>query len=163
MSARGAQAPAKPSFASNRELARWVDEANLGKGGRVSSAAFLPAEGETYLSVNSPEIESLEQIAEFYKNQFLGGRGPVYVSCLKVMDYTAASKDAGITMRYDKTVSSWQFEIDGTFEEAYRGRPNQLSRSHCGVETIRSMRSDAANRFARRLAGKPPRRNPHAF
>jgi hypothetical protein len=155
--------PKKPSFATKSELARWVDEVNLGRGGRVSSAAFLPADGETYLSVNCVEIESLEEIAEYYRSHFVRSNEAVFVSCLKVMDYIAASKEGAFSMKFDKESSMWLFEMNGNFEAAFRARPNHLSKSHCGVETINSMTGNAANKFARRLSGKPPRRNPHTF
>lgn len=153
----------QPSFASRMELARRVDEVNLGNGGRVSSAAFLPIEGETYLSVNSVEMESLKQIAEFYRRQFVPGSGKVFISCLKVMDYTDASKKAGVVMKFDKSSVRWMFEFNANYQEAFRLRDNHLSKSHCGVETIVTMRGNSPNKFARRLAGKPPRQNPHVF
>ena len=152
----------QPTFASNSELARWVDEVNLGRGGRVSSAAFLPSIGETYLSVNSVELESIQKIATYYKDHFQGGAGKVAVSCLKVMDYNEAAKGAGVNLSFDKTGRKWIFTHGGVSEEAYRHRPTyRLSDSHCGVETIRGMSGDAPNRFARRLAGQPPRKKPH--
>lgn len=151
----------QPTFASNSELARRVDEVNLGRGGRVSSAAFLPSVGETYLSVNSVESESIQKIAEFYRNHFQGGVGRVTVSCLKVSDYNAAAKRAGVSLGYDKAARRWVFIHDGGPVEAYRHRPNHLSTSHCGVETVRGMSGDSPNRFARRLAGQPPRKKPH--
>jgi hypothetical protein len=157
------KAKKQPTFASNKELARWVDEVHLGNGGRVSSAAFLPIDGEKYLSVNSLEIESTSQIADYYRSKFLRGSGNVYVSCLKVIDYTAAAKEAGVRIRFDRLKSSWLFEHNGNYQDAYLLRANHLSASHCGVETIVSMRDDTPNKFARRLAGKPPRKNPHVF
>lgn len=151
----------KPTFGGKTELARWVDEVNLGRGGRVSSAAFLPADGESYLSVNALEVESLATIAEFYKRHFQDGFGKVAISCLKITEYNAASKKAGVDVNYNKTQGRWLFEYNGASEDAYRHRSNRLSSSHCGVETIRAMSGDAPNRFARRLAGQPPRRRPH--
>jgi hypothetical protein len=151
----------KPSFAGKTELARWVDEVSIGRGGRVSSTAFLPADGEPYLSVNAVELESLATIGNFYKRHFQQGKGPVAVSSLKVTHYNAASKDAGVKVDYDKNLGRWTFVNGAAPKDAYRHRANSISMSHCGVESISVMNNDASNRFARRLAGQPLRWKPH--
>jgi hypothetical protein len=159
-----------PTFPANAELARWVHEANLGAGGRVSSSAFMPQDDHTgkpekYFSVNSVEVEPLPVIAEYYRAKFLDGGGPVYLASLKVLDYVKASTHGGVPVT--KIAGRWMFNSGGKEAEAFMHRPSTHkdapSASHCGVETIELMDEDARAKFARRLAGRPPGANPHKF
>lgn len=156
-----------PTFAAKHELARWIHEDDLGKGGRISSAAFMPIEGEAYLSVNAVELESLSTIAAYYRNTFQRGTGKVAISCIKVVEYNRASNAGGVVVNRDAKLKRWVFEENGKKMEAFRHRPSHRpshkSASHCGVETVRLMNEDASAKFARRLAGCPPRKNPHFF
>lgn len=153
-----------PTFAARHELARWIPEVNLGKGGRISSSAYMPGEGESHLSVNALELESLSTIAAQYaqyRDKFLGGSGRVAISCLKVADYTRASTAGGVVVNFHGPSRRWVFNDNGAVVDAFKHRPTPISPSHCGIETIRLMNEDGASKFARRLAGRPPGRNPH--
>lgn len=150
----------RPTFAARVELARYIEEANLGRNRRISSTAFLPNEGEQFLSVNSLEIEELSVIVDYYRSKFQFGNGKVAVSCLQIMVYNRACESGGVAVTYNRNRGHWTFLKDGVPSDAYRLHSN-YSKSHCGVEPICLMDEVAAGKFARRLAGQPPGRNPH--
>ena len=152
---------AQPTFPANAFLARYVDEANMGRQNRISSSAFLPAPDEEYLSVNSLEVEALAAIADFYRNHLRSVTGKVAVSCLTVMEYNRACEAGGVAITFGRATKQWSFSKDGVPASAYRLRQTRLSKSHCGVEPVCLMDSLAASRFARNLAGRPPGKNPH--
>lgn len=150
-----------PTFGAKKILTRYVDEANLGKQSRISSSAFMPNSGEQYLSVNSLEIESLGQIADYYRTRISSRPGEVAVSCLTVMEYNRACEAGGVTIVYNKSEGRWTFKRDGATAPTYRFRPTHISKSHAGVEPVCMMDSLSAHKFARNLAGRPPGKNPH--
>ena len=152
---------ATPTFGARKILARYVDDANLGRQNRISSSAFMPNPGEQYLSVNSLEIESLVLIADYYRTRIASRPGKVAVSCLTVMEYNRACEAGGVTIVYSKTAAQWTFAKDGGASHTYRFRPTHISKSHCGVEPVCMMDSLSAGKFARNLAGRPPGKNPH--
>ena len=104
----------QPTFAANRELARWVPDVQLGKNGRISSAAYIPADGEKYLSVNSVELESLAEIAKYCKDNLQRDSAPVAISCLKITEYTRAASAGGVLVNYDAKKRQWLFDDRGT-------------------------------------------------
>jgi len=143
-----------PSFAARYELARYVPPGYRRRVGRISSAAFLRNPGDTYLSVNSLEVESLSGIAKHYKSIFQQGQGSVAVACRKIMVYNRAALAAGVFVTRDFQSKIWLFLHHGSNLPAYRHRPSHLSKSHCGVEfTISFAEELAEKKFARRLAG----------
>ena len=96
---------AQPTFPANAFLARYVDEANMGRQNRISSSAFLPAPDEEYLSVNSLEVEALAGIADFYRNHFQSVSGKVAVSCLNVMEYNRACEAGGFAITFGRATA----------------------------------------------------------
>jgi hypothetical protein len=153
----------KPKFAKKKELARWVREEDRLGGNRPAVSAFIdPPSSEPdkeHLSVNSLEVETLRQIADYYRNAFQGGVGPVSICTRTVEDYTEAGKKANIQIAYDRSAETWQFTGRSRVPEpAYKHRPVQKradglsSPSHCGVEFIRMMDEHAKSKFARRLS-----------
>ena len=157
-----ASAPStSPTFGAKKILARYVDEANLGKQSRISSSAFMPNPGEQYLSVNSLEIESLGQVADYYRTRISSRPGTVAISCLTIMEYNRACEAGGVTIVFNKSEGRWIFQRDGATTPTYRFRPTHISKSHSGVEPVCMMDSLSAGKFARNLAGRPPGKNPH--
>jgi hypothetical protein len=159
-----------PRFSAKARLVRYVDEINRLSGNRASPAAFIdPPTGEPgdHLSVNSLELESVQQIARYHRWRGQGGRGRVALIEHKVHEYSDAAIKAGVPIYYDRHASCWQFSMpDGAPEAAYRHRPvkahnsetggsDQMeSPSHCGAEFKRALSLHAAARFARRMSGK---------
>ncbi len=145
-------------------MARYVSPVYRRSGGRISSAAFLRNPGDTYLSVNSLEVESLPEIAKYYKATFQQSKGSVAVACRKIMVYNRAALVAGVLVTRDFQSKIWQFLYQGSNLPAYRHRPSHLSKSHCGVEfTISFGEELAEKKFARRLAGLRSGKKAHVF
>jgi len=145
-----------PSFNAASELARYVDPDEI-KGSRVSSASFLPNPDDAYLSVNSVELDSLQDIANYFRKTFKGGNGDVAVACRKINEYNNAGKDAELTIKYNDSSGKWVFNSANGLIDAFKHRPSHISKSHCGVEFI----NDAVDKLtlkkiARRLAGNRP-------
>jgi hypothetical protein len=151
-----------PSFASRKQLARYVDPDDLRRGGRVSSAEFLPNPGATHLSVNSLELEPLHTIAAYYQERFKGGVGQVAIVCRKVWDYTDAGRSAGVSIKFNKAEGKWKFDTGHGLAVAYKHIPQTRipkSYSHCGVQFINAGTDELIlNKIARRLAHKRPQR-----
>jgi hypothetical protein len=143
-----------PKFTANSELARHVG-ADLCPRGRVSSAAYHRNDGESYLSVNSLDLESLEKLTPYFRNLLQDGIGAVAIHCRKISHYNSAAADAGISIKYNSVGHVWEYLIDRAPTAAYKHRPTQHSVSHCGVEFI-SAPEYVEKKFARRIAiGKP--------
>jgi len=123
----------------------------------VSSAAFIPNPGESYLSVNSTEIEPLNDIAVAYRGIFKNGKGPVAVVCRKVSDYNSAARNAGIRISFCKVECKWKYYTSMMIKDAYKYRPTHKSYSHCGVEYLGDDTDySIIKKIARRLSGNRP-------
>lgn len=147
-----------PTFPTKEQLTRYVDKDDVKRGGRVSSAAFVPNPGSHYLSVNNVELESLPTIACYYRNRFQSGLGTVAIACRKVYKYNNAATHVGIPISYNRAAAKWEYSTHEGAKDAYRHREvtsRPKSYSHCGVEYINTTRNELTlDKFARRLAGK---------
>ena len=144
-----------PSFKANKELARYVDPDELKKGGRVSSGAFLPNPGDTYLSVNSTEVESLHDIRAYYRTTLHKSVGPVIAARRKISDYNNAGNFVGISITFSNSNNAWEYGTSQGAKPAYKHRQTPISYSHCGVEYINdNLHQLVVKRISRRLAGK---------
>jgi len=124
-------------------------------------AAFVPNPGESYLSVNSIEIESLPDIAAYYGSQFKDGLGLIAIVCRKVSDYNSAARNAGIRISFCNVECKWKYYSSEGLKDAYKHRPISKSRSHCGVEYLGRDTDDLTIRkIARRLSSGD---KPHSF
>ncbi len=154
----------RPSFSTKSLLARYVDEVNRLSGNRPAVATFLdPATNDPndHLSVNSLEVESRKEIADYYRWKFQGDQGRVALCIHQVHEYTDVGKKCGIRISYDRPSAKWQFAAATKWEDAYRHRPVPAhgtpptgSPSHCGVEFKRALKEHTAGQFARRLSAK---------
>ena len=159
-----------PKFSAKARVVRYIDEINRLSGNRTSAAAFIePPSGkpDDHLSVNSLEVETLQQIAKYHRWRAQGDRGQVALSEHKVHEYSDGAAKAGVTIYYDRHESRWQFSMRGSApEDAYKHRPVKPhysdtgsseimgSPSHSGIEFKRALSLHAAARFARRMSGK---------
>ena len=155
----------KPTFAHKKGLARYVGEEDRLSGNRTALSAFIdpPADKplDEHLSVNSLEVESLAQIADYYLHALQRGTGDVSVCVSTVQEYADAGKKSEVHLLYDESSETWQFVGDSTKPEAaYKHRPvptrsdGLKSPSHCGVEFVRVMSDHQRSKFARRLSGR---------
>jgi hypothetical protein len=152
----------KPKFLEHSELSRFISGLNRLRNNRPAIAAFLPdppsAKPEKdYLSVNSLEVESLRDIANYHRAKWQSNEGKVALTVHKVAAYTDAGRKCGISISYDRSAASWVFVSGSASETAYMHHPvlrsDQLqSPSHCGIEFTRALKNqnDAA-KFARRM------------
>jgi len=146
-----------PSFKKSSELARYVDPDELKSGGRVSSVAFLPNPGDSHLSVNSVEVDSLKNIADYFRSTFKNGSGDVAVACRKINEYNSAGKFAGLSIQNNRSTGKWVYNSEHGPIDAYKHRPTHKSYSHCGVEFINSdVDKLTLKKITRRLAGNRP-------
>ncbi|NQU63591.1 MAG: hypothetical protein HQ517_04820 [SAR324 cluster bacterium] len=150
---------AKPEFIAKSELARYVDKDEYMKGGRVTSGAFLPNPGDDYLSVNSLEIESINDIANYFSKVF--GESTVKICTRKVSEYNNSTSGTAIHIIYDRRQKKWIFQVNSLPKEAFEHRPRYTpppkSISHCGVEFINSsVEYSVLKQISRRLGGKKP-------
>ena len=154
-----------PRFSERAQLVRYVDKDQTLSGNRPAVAAFLPDipsddPDSDHLSVNSLEVESMKEIAKYYKWKWRVDKAACCVH--KVHDYTDAGRKAGVSISYDRSTSSWQFQgRSSKSQDAYKHRPVKAygdpphgSPSHCGVEFSRILKQHDATKFARRLSAK---------
>jgi hypothetical protein len=147
-----------PTFKSNLELARYIDEDHR-RGDHAIPAAFLldakdRASSETYLSVNSLEVSSMKDIVDVHRRR-VGRHVDIAICCNKVNQYIQAGRRNGATIN-PATVHRWVFQGSAGWEAAFRHReilPHNSS--HCGVEFVRILDEDKERRFARRMASSP--------
>lgn len=147
-----------PSFKLKSELARYVDPDELKNGGRVSSGAFMPTMDDTdCLSVNSIEIDSLNNIANYYHDRFNSNGGEIGIATRKILHFNDAARKAGIEIRKNTGTKCWEYIYRGKILTAYKHRPTPISKSHCGIEYLNiNIDEKILKKIARRLSGKRP-------
>jgi hypothetical protein len=139
-------------------LARYVDKGQLAGGRRATSAAFLTDADEDYLSVNSLELESTEQIADCYRLMFVRDASDVAVSLHTIDQYNKSSNAAGVTITYNNTASRWEFLKASNAAQAYTHEPKEKQRdrpaspSHCGAWYTKAFSGTQERKFTRRMA-----------
>ena len=116
----------------------------------------------SHLSVNSTEVESLKEIADFHRRNWQEGRGKAALTVHKIFDYCDSARKSNVPITLNGASGIWEFaDYDSKTAPAFRYRPvkptskNSLgSKSHCGVEFVRAFDEYRSTQFARRLAGK---------
>jgi hypothetical protein len=149
----------KPEFKAKSELARYVDKDEYMRGGRVTSGAFLPNPGDDHLFVNSLEIESINDIANYFSKVF--EESTIQICTRKISEYRNSTSGTSIHIHYDRREKKWIFQVNDQLKDAFKHRPRHTpppkSISHCGVEFINSsVGYSDLKKIARRLAGKKP-------
>ena len=150
-----------PTFSEDSELARWVPEIQRTAQNRPHLNVFLPNPGEDHLSVNSLEVESLVQIANYYKSELQKDKKETAVCVHKIARYNGASRKAGIQLRYNRSNGCWEYQSNSDWKVCYlhravkRAGARKASPSHSGVEYALIFDKIDSNRFARELAKKP--------
>ena len=69
----------EPTFSEASELARYVPPEWCRRKNRPAPAAYQRKDNEKYLSVNSTEVETTNQIAEIYATKFESDTRPVAI------------------------------------------------------------------------------------
>ena len=143
-----------PTFKESSHLARYIGKEFRNLGNRPAAGAYQKKEGETYLSVNSTEVETARQIAQFYSDTIEKGPRPIAIASPIVSDYNRAASDSGIMLKFDEQKKYWEFYNHGAYEPAYRHRPgkNKENKSHCGIEFVRILSDRMDFQFAVRMA-----------
>ncbi|MFN0038586.1 MAG: hypothetical protein ACKVP2_03645 [Burkholderiales bacterium] len=148
-------------FFNDSELMRYIHPDYVMKGGRPSSAAYERntnrlEEREKYLSVNALSVDSTRTVAKYYKDVFGVNDGPVAVTIHKVKECSDSGQIAGVSIRFDRLTKSWIFEIESGWIPAYKQRPKDESKSHCGIEFAQAFGNDTSmeKRFSRRMASR---------
>jgi hypothetical protein len=157
-----------PTFSASSRLARYIFQEHRLSGQRAAVAAFEPDHikksepiDNSHLSVNSTEVESLQQIADYHRQNWQDGKGKAALSIHKIFDYCDSARKSSVSLTQNAQ-GVWEFvDFNSKVSEAYRHRPvmpnsnNPLgSKSHCGVEFVRAFDEYRASQFARRLASK---------
>jgi hypothetical protein len=143
---------ASPTFGERTNLVRRIDPEHQLPGRYIDSAAFYADLGpprETYLSVNSTEIQKVRDIARRYAGT--SNMASVAVGIFQIAVSNEAAKDSGVVVAKHSEFA-WSFDDSGRAAPAYHHRGYSGNSSHCGIEFIRVMDDDTESRFARRMA-----------
>lgn len=142
----------KPTFRGSSGLARYIPSEYRNRKFRVATGAFQRTEDENHLSINSDEVETINQIAQTYALKFESGMRPVAVACPKLESYNDAASKAGITIVFNDVKDIWEFQEGTMVSEAYRFWSKTNNKSHCGVEYVRAFDDQSDFRFAVRIS-----------
>lgn len=141
-----------PTFKQRSILTRYIDREYRGKKNRPKRGAYQRSEGEKYLSVNSLEIHTRNQVAAIYAEIFENGNRPVALTEPRVSNYNAVANEVGVTVRYNAVAGYWEFHENGLSAPAYRHHVRTRNESHCGVEFVRAFDDYKEFQFAIRMA-----------
>ena len=150
----------EPTFSEKSELTHHIDEAQRYSDNRPAPAAFQRNPGETYLSVNSLEVEKLDDIARYYQVELQKDSLPVAICVHKVAVYNDAGQKAGARIVRNRMSDAWEYVAGGSVRPAYKHRPvpshgaRLPSPSHSGVEFLEILDELAERKFARLIAKK---------
>lgn len=152
---------AKPEYTEKVRLTRYIMPIYRLGGNRAATAAFLADPGpprEKFLSVNSLGIESIKDIAEYYREVLQNDADKVAVCIHKVVDYNSTARFSGMALTYNREASRWEYSSSGGMKPAYEHRAvpairdRKGSPSHSGVMFIEALEELAERNFARRMA-----------
>jgi hypothetical protein len=156
-----------PSFGERTELTRFIDSDERCSGNRAAASAFLFSpedfrDPSAHLSVNSLEVETIGEIANYYRSVFQDGDGEVAMCIHKVHRYIDGGRHAGVQVTQSADFQ-WVFLEQGRPSAAFKHRPippvrpksRPPSPSHSGVEFLRSLDDVQQRKFARRMAQRP--------
>lgn len=148
-----------PTFGEKKELARYIEPDDRLGGSRPGIAAFMVNSGESHFSVNSTELETIDEIAEYYRRELQGDGAVVAVAVRKIAKYNSECRRLGVRLEFDRGTLLWNyFDSVAAKKPAYMHRPVRArsdrlgSPSHCGVEFVTEFDDYSASKFARRMA-----------
>lgn len=153
-----------PTFGETSELARYIHPSERAGKNRAAISAFrLDADdldsAHPHLSVNSTEVEAVDQIVAYFQKTQQSGTGDVTLCFHNVKKYVELGKANGANLIAEK--DEWKFLDTSGYSTAFKHRPvkntkqNINSPSHCGVEFIRSLSQLQQRALARDLAHYP--------
>ena len=143
-----------PKFRASDKLARYIHpEFRRANGNRPKLGAYLKSENEKYLSVNSLEIETINQVADTYAKKFETGQRPVAIAAPTVSDYNDAAHVADIEITFNSTKKIWEYNYQGS-RAAYKHYRADNNISHCGVEYVEKFNKYQNFKYSRRMAMK---------
>lgn len=144
-----------PKFRTKSELTRYVDRDQRLPKNFPANDAFIASPGQSHLSVNSLEVEKLQQIAKRYRDKLQRDDEELAICIHKIFEYNASSRGTSANIRHNRSLDRWEFtDRSNKAEPAYRHRPSFEGDSHCGIEFIRALSENEALKVARRLAKK---------
>lgn len=143
-----------PKFSAASQLCRYIHPDYRKKKKRISPAAFRRTGRETYLSVNSTEVETPKQIAAYYSSLKENGKRPVAISAPRIKDYNDSVRPSGINIVFNRNKAIWEYHNTGGAKRAYGFYPNARSPSHSGANFIADLDDYGDFRFAVSIAGK---------
>jgi len=112
-------------FNERTELARYIDEDQRLSGNRPASSAFLANPGDTHLSVNSRDIENLDQIASYFYAILQENKNnrAIAVALHRIATYNDEIRKVGVSLVYRTQDEMWFFADADASQPAYRHRP----------------------------------------
>lgn len=144
-----------PEFDERSQLTRYVHESEKLRSGRIGTGVFAPNPGDKYLSVNSLEIDSIPQIADYYRSTFKC-KSKVNMVNKRVHEFLEAAEKASLPIFVSED-GLCEFDGPRGRSPAFKHRPTKLSQSHCGVEFIsEEIDPMIVKKIARRLRGSRP-------
>ena len=141
-----------PRFGKRSVLCRYIDREYRKRNNRPNPNAYRLTPNEKYLSVNSLEIHTRNQVAAIYAEKFENGNRPVALAEPTVSIYNAAASEVGVTVAYNSDAGYWHFSENGNATPAYLHHGREHNESHCGVEFVRALDDFKEFQFSVRMA-----------
>ena len=146
-----------PTLARGQKLARSIHPDDCGKKNRPKPSAYQRS-NETYLSVNSLEVQTKKQVAQIYSERWFGGERPVAMTVLTTDIYCEAGRAVGCPIELDEDSRLWSFGGPDGREAAFKHRPKHgatpVDPSHSGVEFVCTFNDYQDFQFSMRLVHK---------
>ena len=141
----------KPAFVEGSKLTRYIHPDFRGRKNRPKPAAYQLTENEEYLSVNSTEVQTVNQIAEVYATIFEQNRHPIAIACPTLASYNEAATGVGLEITYNDSTKCWEFRKGSGWSTAYRHWRKAGNASHCGVQYLGALSDRDGFHFAVRM------------
>lgn len=142
----------QPTFNEPSRLVRYIPPEFRNRNNRPAVGAYQKKENEDYLSVNSDELETVNQIAQNFASQFEADNRPVAVSYPTVANYNDAAGKVGVMISFNNATQNWEFREGAGLVVAYKHRSKKSNKSHCGIEYVRVFDALSDFRYAVRVA-----------
>lgn len=145
-----------PRFRQKDRLARYIAPEHRKDGMRAKPPAFMEGQNSKKdgLSVNSLEVESINQIAKTFSAKF-NEKGPVGISIPTIQEYNEAANHVGLQVLWSDANSRWEHQGPSAIEASFVQDPKDGNRSHCLVKFTLALNDYNDFRFACSMARKP--------